>query len=239
MTLLELECVSKLSSRGLSGRNVLCDVSMEIDSGEVVAVWGQRRSGRSTLLRVAAGVELPDAGVVRFDGHDLAAYNGALLGGGIGYCHESFPLAEGRLVVEQLVVGQLARGVSLSVAKLRARRALARVGAEHAELAPVRELRRDEAVRVAIARALAVQPRLLIVDEPTGGVDLQDRDKILLLLHSLANEGIAVLMSTDEGGTGLSGVDRAMSLSDGELRSGPTREIAPVVPLRQRRHASA
>jgi ABC-type sugar transport system ATPase subunit len=71
-----------------------------------------------------------------------------------------------------------------------------------------------------------------VVDEPTKGVDLLERDEILLLLRSLANEGIAVLASTGES-TGLSGTDRAFALGEGELRAAQTRELAPVLPLRR------
>ena len=70
---------------------------------------------------------------------------------------------------------------------------------------------------MAIASALVTSPALLVIDEPTNGVDLLERDPILTLLRSLANEGPAVLMSTGEA-QGLSGVDRALSLDNGELR---------------------
>ena len=87
--LLELEEVSKRYGRGL-GAIVLRDVSLALEPGELVAIWGRRRSGRSTLLRIAAGIERPDAGVVRFQGSDLAGPRGDVLGGGIGYCQGSF-----------------------------------------------------------------------------------------------------------------------------------------------------
>jgi ribose transport system ATP-binding protein len=89
-----------------------------------------------------------------------------------------------------------------------------------------------DAVRVAVARALARQPKLLVIDEPILGVDLLARDTILLLLRSLADEGIAVLTSTTET-TGLAGADRALSLGGGELRGSSSPELASVVPLRR------
>lgn len=232
MSLLELDHASKRYGRGVHERIALRDVSLEVEPGELVAVWGRRRSGRSTLLRIAAGVEAPDSGVVRLEGRDLAARNCELLGDGIGYCRKTFHPNEGRVVLDHLVVGQLARGVSPSAATNRAWEALERTDAGGcAKLKPT-ELDGGEAVRVAIARALSLKPKLLLIDEPTIGVDLLARDAILLLLRSLAGEGMAVLTSTGES-TGLSGA-RALTLSDGELHGRPTRELAPVLPLRRR-----
>jgi ABC-type multidrug transport system ATPase subunit len=82
-----------------------------------------------------------------------------------------------------------------------------------------------------IARALAGRPRLLVIDEPTLGVDLIDRDQILALLRSLADDGTAILTSTDKT-AGLAGADQALSVGDGELRGGVTADLAQVVPLR-------
>jgi ABC-type multidrug transport system ATPase subunit len=233
MSLLALDHVSKRYGRGLSEQQALRDVSLEVEAGEIVAVWGRRCSGRSTLLRVAAGVETPDSGVVRLEGIDLAGRGGELLGGGIGYCRKTFPPNEGHVVLDHLMVGQLARGVAASTATHRAWEALERtdVGAT-AKLRPS-QLDADEAMRVAIARSLTLEPKLLLIDEPTIGVDLSARDELLRLLHSLASEGIAILMSTGES-TVLSGGTRALTLSDGELRGRAPRELAPVLPLRRR-----
>jgi ABC-type lipoprotein export system ATPase subunit len=233
MNLLELDRVSKRYIRGLREHVALHDVSLELNAGELVAVWGMRRSGRSTLLRVAAGVEAPDTGVVRFAGRELADRGADVLGSGIGYCRKTFRPTEGQSVLDQLMVGQIARGVSPSAAQSRAQVALERTGAAGClELRP-NELDGAEAVRVAVARALALQPRLLVIDEPTVGVDLLARDELLLLLRALADEGIAVLTSTGEA-SGLAGVDRALSLGEGELRGHlAPDELAPVVPLRR------
>jgi ABC-type lipoprotein export system ATPase subunit len=233
MSLLELEHVAKGYGRGSRRQVVLRDASLELDAGELVAIWGMRRSGRSTLLRIAAGLEAPDHGLVRFAGSTLTGRDRDGLRGEIGYCRRAFGPSDGRAVLDQLMLSQLARGAKAEEATLRARSALRRADAQScAELRPA-ELGGSEGVRVMIARALAGRPKLLVVDEPTLGVDLLERDHILALLRSLADEGIAVLTSTDKT-TGLSGADRALSLGDGELRGGSTPQLAEVVPLRRR-----
>lgn len=243
VTLLELEHVSRRHGRGAHERIALDDVSLAIETGELVAVWGMRRSGRSTLLRIAAGLEAPDEGVVRFQGRDPAGYGGEGPRGGVRYCRKTFRPADGRLVLDQLITGQLTHGVSLPVARSRARDTLKRAGAErYAALRPD-ELNGAEATRVVIARALAHRPGLLVIDEPTLGVTLLERDQILVLLRSIANEGVAVLMSVGETPC-LSGSDRALALDRGQLRGEQTHEepqLAPVIPLRPaaRRAATA
>jgi ABC-type multidrug transport system ATPase subunit len=231
MTLLALEAVSKRYRDGLRERVVLEEVSLELEAGELAAVWGMRRSGRSTLLRVAAGIEAPDSGVVRFEGRDLAEDGESVLGAGIGYCHKTSRSAEAQTVLDEAMVGLLARGVSPASARSRARVALERTQSEKCAGLRLGELDGGEAVRVALARTLALRPRLLVIDEPVKGVDLSERDGILLLLRSLAGEGIGVLASVGES-TGLSGAHRTFALGDGELRAGPTPELAPVVELR-------
>jgi ABC-type multidrug transport system ATPase subunit len=229
MSLLELEHVGKCYGP-LREHVVLRDASLQIEQGEMVAVWGMRRSGRSTLLRLAAGIERPDTGVVRFEGRDLASRRGERLGDGIGYCRRTFAPSEGQRVIDHLVVGLLARGVPLAQAATRAREALERTEIGRCATLRPTELDCAEAVRAAIARALAFAPRLLLIDEPTIGVDLLARDGILRLLLSLTQEGITVLASTGES-PGLSGA-RALTLSEGELHGRPARELATVVPLR-------
>jgi ABC-type lipoprotein export system ATPase subunit len=232
MSLLTLEGIGRHHRHRSHERTVLRDVTVQIDAGELVAVWGVRRSGRSTLLRIAAGVESPDTGVVRFAGRDLTRAAGDLLGSGIAYCHRSAAGAEAHGVLGEMVAAQLARGIAQAGARMRAWAALERTGAESCAEYEMHELDCAEQVRVVLARALLSRPSLIVIDEPIDGVDLLVRNEILTLLRSLADEGIAVLMSTGDTAA-FSVADRALSLSDGELRGAVSPELAPVVPLRK------
>jgi energy-coupling factor transporter ATP-binding protein EcfA2 len=236
--LLELDRVTRRYRQGAHERVVLFDVSLALDAGELVAIWGLRRCGRSTLLRVAAGIEPPDSGVVRFAGRDLAGSAGNALGGGIGYCRHGSRegRGRGRGVLEELLVGALACGIPRRIARARVFEALARVYAEDCAPRALHELDSAETLRVAVARALILGPALLVIDDPVRGVDLLERDAILGLLRSLADEGIAVLVSATEA-TALAGADRALSLAGGKLRGSTAPELATVVPLRRRASA--
>jgi putative ABC transport system ATP-binding protein len=232
MTLLSLERVSKSYGRGSDKRPVLSEVSLQLESGELVAIWGMRRSGRSTLLRIAAGLERPDAGTVCVEGTNLAGGGGDGLSSQIAFCRRGFGPADTGTVLDRLVESQLVRGASQGEVSVRARRALMRTGAEQCAALRPTQLDGAEVARVAIARALAGEPKLLVIDDPTLGVDPLRRDEILLLLRSLADEGLAVLTNADRA-TGLAGADRALALGDGELRGAVQPALAPVVHLRR------
>lgn len=231
MSLLEFSHVGKSHTRRSRRIEVLRDVSLEVDAGELVAVWGLRRSGRSTLLAVAAGIDRPDSGVVLFEGKDLTARGATVLGDGVGYCHQGVGAASGRRVIDYVRAGLLARGVSVPLAHSRAFEALQRVGVEQFNELMLGDLDGAETVRVAIACALVLGPRVLVIDEPTKGVDLLERDEIVLLLRSLADDGMAILVS-DGDGSGLSDADRALTLARGELRGRKSPEMGTVLPLR-------
>jgi putative ABC transport system ATP-binding protein len=239
MALLELEHVSKRFGRGSSERIALHDVSFELAEGELVGVWGRRRSGRSTLLRVVAGIERPDEGIVRIEGRGLADSRPDALRAEVRFCRRTFRAAEGNTVLEQLMTGQLTRGVSLDRARRQARHALHRLDAVHSASMRPGDMDGAEATRVAIARAIVREPKLLVIDEPTLGLDLTVRDEILALLRCLSSEGIAVLYSVTDT-SGLAGADRALSLAKGSLNGElSTPGLAPVVPLRRAAAGSA
>jgi putative ABC transport system ATP-binding protein len=233
MVLLEITGVGKRYGRGQLERVALRDVSFELRAGELLAIWGRRNSGRSTLLRIAAGLEPPDQGTVRLDGGDLAARGGEVLRGQIRYCRKTYRPTEGQLVIDRLITAQLTRGIPSRAARTRAYEALARAKASHCATLKPSDLDITETVLVGIARSLVHQPKLLVIDEPTLGVDLFERDRILSLLRGLADDGIAVLMSVGET-TCLAGADRALSLAGGELRGElQPAELAPVVHLHE------
>jgi ABC-type ATPase involved in cell division len=227
--MLELDHVSKRYRHGARQADVLREVTLQLHEREVIAVWGLPRSGRSALLRVAAGIEAPDSGVVRFRGRPLSVARSALPGG-IAYCPPTFHGLEAQAVLRELIATQLARGLRHSRARERAFAALERAGVRGSEARLPYELERAEQVRVGIARALLQEPALLLIDDPTKGVDLLERDRILALLRSLSPEGVAVVMTLDNG-VGLFAADRALSLGEGVLRGDVAPELAPVVGL--------
>jgi len=230
MSLLELRGIAKRYQDGELDRVVLRDVSLQIDAGELTVVWGLRGCGRSTLLRLAAGVEAPDEGIVLFEGRDVAKHAEEILGGGLGYCQKT--LRGGSQRVEEVVIMPLlAGGVSRALARSRATAALERAGVASCATLRVSALDTAEMIRVSLARVLAHRPRLLVIDDPIQGVDLLARDGILALLRSLVDEGMAVLASTSDS-TALSGADRTLALSAGELRGPRPAELAPVLELR-------
>ncbi|MHB8491198.1 MAG: ATP-binding cassette domain-containing protein [Solirubrobacteraceae bacterium] len=225
MALLELDGVGR--RRG--GNWVLRDLSLAVDPGEFVAIWGARRSGRSTLLRLAAGLEAPDAGHVRLRGTALQAGQDTR-GGSVAFVRQSFKTAEGALVGEQLIRAQLVRGLEPAAAQARVHRSLERAGAGRCAALTHSALGQPERLRVAIARALCAAPTLLVIDEPFLGVSLTERDGILELFRSLADEGTAVLLSASET-TELQGSDRALWLRDGSLAGELTPRRAEVLEL--------
>lgn len=229
MSLLQLQHVSKGFRRGTRHVEVLRDISLELHQSEVVAIWGPGRSGRSTLLRIAGGIEAPDEGCVQFKGRELLVGGGAVPAG-IAYCHTTIRNPEGQAVLEELIAAQLALGVRPQSARRRAWEAVERVGVRDCEARRPFELDRAEEVRVALARALLQEPSVLLIDEPTKGVVPLERERILELLRSLTQDGVAVLMTLDRG-VGLFGADRPLSLAEGRLRGHVAPELASVVEL--------
>lgn len=233
MTLLALQHVSKAYRRGRQESPALRDVSLEIGAGEIVGVWGRRFSGRTTLLRVAAGLEAPDGGRVLLDGVEVADHPEGVLRRRVAYCHTSFAPAHAELVVEHVAVPLLAVGTRIDRACTRAQAMLDRLGAGAcAEMRP-HQLAQGELVRVVLARALLQQPQLLLIDEPTSGVDLLERDDLLTTLCVTAkDERIAVLLTASEP-PGLAGADRVLSLSEGSLLGDAVPRVAEVVPFKR------
>ena len=170
MTLLELQSVSKRYRGG--ERVALDDVSLMIDAGEMVTVWGERRSGRSTLLRVAAvsGRLIPASSGSLGETWRAAARRCWATGSATVVERFVHPRAEISLISWRQVSSRAAyRDRQHEHAR---GEALERVAAKECATRTSEELNGEEIVRVAIARALACEPRLLVIDEPTIGVDL-------------------------------------------------------------------
>lgn len=236
MTTLVLHDVAKRFRHGGAERVALDGVSLEVDAGEVVGVWGRRRSGRTSLLRAAAGMEQPDGGAVRIDGVDLwRAPRGrrrAVLQH-VAFWYPLFLRDHGRRVDRQVAIPSRRGRRSASRAWADAHQALERVGLGGCARASISELDHRELARAALARALVMRPKLLVLDEPLTGLDVLEGERLLELVIAIAREDrIAALVSAAEVAQ-LAGVDRHLSISGGVVRGATVPTPAEVVELRR------
>jgi len=147
------------------GRSILKAVDLELRRGEVTTLIGPNGAGKTTLLEVLAGLDRPARGTVGSDGTIAAALQGAALAR--------------RTVLQNVELALAWWGIPRAARTHRARAALERVGAGHLADQPARTLSGGEARRVHLARALAVEPDVLLLDEPFAGLDLATRADLL------------------------------------------------------------
>jgi len=234
MALLALDGVTKRYARGPRECVALSGVTLELETGELLGIVGRRRSGRTTLLQVAAGIEPPSEGTVTFEGVPLAKRSMLGTRSGIALVTTTFASTVASSVVEHVAAPLLGQGMAPLDAQARAHALLRRVGAAGLVGVDPDGLDANEAVRVGLARALVTQPRVLLVDDPVLGVRLSERDDVLDLLASIAHrDGVAVAMTLDSGAE-LAGCDRAASLDSGELRGETVPASASILPFERR-----
>ena len=186
-------------------RGVLEGVTFEVTRGELVALMGPSGSGKTTILRVIAGLEPFQSGTVQVE--DLAMDSGAWLTPAtlralrrkVGMVFQFHHLFEHLPAIKNVWLAPVhAYGVPLREAERRARELLAALGVEHRAAALPRELSGGEAQRVAIARALAVDPPLLLMDEPTASLDQARRMELRDLLRGLLRDGRTLIVATHD-----------------------------------------
>jgi ABC-type lipoprotein export system ATPase subunit len=240
--LLSMVNVSKQYRDGARELLVLDCVSLDIDAGATVGVYGSRRSGKSTLLRLAAGIALPDTGAVRFEGEDVARMSGRkrgrLLRSEIGFIASADWRANpGESVADHVATSLGSEGLTMREARRRAMRELDLVEIGAAAGEPMSSLSLTERARVMLARALARGPRLLVLDEPALLPNLRDRDRFYALLRTTAQTREIALLVASEEMPALQGLGVLVSIADGELVS--TEARGTVVPLPGRRRLGA
>lgn len=186
-------------------RDVLDGVTFDVPRGELVALMGPSGSGKTTILRVIAGLEPFQSGTVQVE--DLAIDSGAwltpttvrALRRKVGMVFQFHHLFEHLPAIKNVWLAPVhAYGVPLREAERRARELLAVLGVEHRAAALPRELSGGEAQRVAIARALAVDPPLLLMDEPTASLDQARRMELRDLLRGLLRDGRTLIVATHD-----------------------------------------
>jgi len=205
-------------------------VSLTVAGGEFVAIFGPSGSGKTTLLLLAAALLRPDRGGVRFDGRDLGGLSARAAAAyrreHVGFVFQSFHLMPAASALDNAALKLLSEGLSLELARRRARPWLERVGLGTRGSHTPRELSKGECQRVAIARALANDPRLLLADEPTGNLDTRRSREVLALMRTICDERRVPVLLVTHDPTALPFVDRVYTLRDGALSHGLDAETA-------------
>jgi putative ABC transport system ATP-binding protein len=230
---LSLEGVGVCYWRGHRPLQVLRDASMHVHAGELVGVWAKAGGGKTTLLEVCAGVVAPEQGRVLVDGRDLSALGKRrtteLLQSTVGLATRQGPAIPDLPMATWISLG-LMRHLDRREAERRARLAMRRVALDALADEPWRNLSDSERILVAIARAAVCEPKLLLIDDPTAGLDITERLHLLDLLRSMTTTtGVAVVMAASDMAD-LQGVQSIWSLVDGNL-VGPPQEPATVFEL--------
>jgi len=208
-------------------RAILTGVTLDVARGELVAVMGPSGSGKTTILRAIAGLETFDAGCITVDGVVLAC-GGAFprptlreLRRKVGMVFQFHCLFEHMSALANVCLAPVhAHGVTPADARRRALELLTTFGVEHRADALPRQLSGGEAQRVAIARALAVNPPVLLMDEPTASLDPERRAELGALLEGLRTQGRTLVVSTHDEDFARDSATRIVRLRDGVIVDG-------------------
>jgi glutamate transport system ATP-binding protein len=199
---------------------VLKDVGLSVDAGEVVVVLGPSGSGKSTLCRTINRLEPIDSGTIQLDGRPLPSEGRELarLRSDVGMVFQQFNLFAHKSVLENVTLGPIkVRGLPRRDAQTRARELLARVGVEDQASKLPAQLSGGQQQRVAIARALAMEPKLILFDEPTSALDPEMITEVLDVMRDLASAGMTMLVVTHEMGFARSAANRVVFMDLGQI----------------------
>ncbi len=210
-------------------------VSLEIRSGEFVALLGASGSGKSSLLNLIAGLDRPTAGSVAVHGRNLAQLSREELAKyrlhTVGMVFQSFNLIPTMALIENVELPLRFAEVDRSRRQPLTRQALARVGLEGRLRHRPSELSGGEQQRASLARALVNQPQLLLADEPTGNLDSRTGAEVLDLIRGLNQSlGMTVVLVTHERALAERYAQRLIFLADGKLVDAQPNYPAPSMP---------
>jgi glutamate transport system ATP-binding protein len=211
------------------GKNhVLKDVSLQVNSGEVVVVIGPSGSGKSTLCRCINRLETIQTGSITIDGVPLPVEGKDLarLRADVGMVFQSFNLFAHKTILENVTLGPIkVRKTDKRAATEQAMALLQRVGIDAKANQYPAELSGGQQQRAAIARALAMKPKVMLFDEPTSALDPEMVNEVLDVMLQLADEGMTMVVVTHEMGFARKAARRVAFMDEGQLVEVATPEM--------------
>jgi len=216
---IRLHGIDKSFSEGGRRREVLIQTELTVAEGEFVCICGRSGSGKSTILNILSGIELPDAGEVRVDGQSLASLTDLqrtlFRRKSVGFVFQFFNLIPTLTVIENLIL-------PLQLNKLhindQAETWLQKMGLEDRDAAYPDTLSGGELQRLAIARALIHEPKIVLADEPTGNLDSDTGQQVLEILDSQCRAQGVTLVAVSHSAEVAARADRVLKLSYGQLQ---------------------
>lgn len=197
MIALEAYDLKKTYRQGGKSIEAVCRVSLTINAGEVLAFLGPNGAGKTTTIKMIAGLIQPDVGWVRIAGRNPQRDPQALRG--LGAVLEGNRNLYWRLTPEEnLEYFGMLKGLSSQVARQRGRELLERFDLLQKRRTPVKALSRGMQQKLSIAVALVHQPQLLLLDEPTLGLDVEATENVKVLVREIAKSGCAILLTTHQ-----------------------------------------
>ena len=211
--------VSKQYERG---NTALREITLTIDSGELVFLTGPSGAGKSTLLKMIAAIERPSAGMLSVNGQDIGKLNRSglpYLRRKLGLIFQQQRLLPDRNLSENVMLPLIVTGAARADAEKRAHAALEMVGLRDKAGTLPQALSGGEQQRAAIARAIVNRPQIILADEPTANLDRDNANRVLATLKSFHEAGVTCLITTHDERY-LSGAERVVYLAQGRIVDG-------------------
>jgi putative ABC transport system ATP-binding protein len=229
--LIKADGLRKTYRMGPTEVHALRDVGLEVAHGEFVAIMGASGSGKSSLLHLLGCLDRPSAGWYRLDSTPVESLSDAQLSRlrneTIGFVFQAFNLIPQHSILENVELPLIYGGMGRKVRRERSQEILHRVGLGNKVYHRPTELSGGEVQRASIARALAVQPLLLLADEPTGNLDSHTGEGIMKLFVDLNRQGTTILLVTHNRDIAAYG-SRLIEMRDGRI-IGDSRGAPPAI----------